>query len=196
VPECSWGKRGGPSPQWLQWTWSLQLHDPSHSRVVQPPGRAPGRQLTPRIERNRKDVFVVNGASDLALFCTLASSSATVGCNRGTPRQPPCVLCCLLHSNIKHQMQHACFVKLVPCASIASCSKSHRHLPYPNMGIALAPMRGPNKFSRLCHRGKLMRALHPRACQTVTLSITLAGRPTRTCLKAPWPGPGLEPGIP
>jgi hypothetical protein len=41
------------------WTQSLQLHDASHFRVAQPPGRAPGRQLTPRIERNRKDIFVV-----------------------------------------------------------------------------------------------------------------------------------------
>jgi hypothetical protein len=50
----------------------------------------------------------------------------------------------------------------------------------------------------LYHRGTLNKPLQPRTCRAGTLLATLAGRPTRTYLDltAPWPGPGLELGIP
>jgi hypothetical protein len=48
------------------WTQSA-AHDPSHSRMAQAPGRAPGRQLTPRTQRNRKDIFMVYGTRPVSL---------------------------------------------------------------------------------------------------------------------------------
>jgi hypothetical protein len=35
--------------------------------VAQPPGRAPGKQLTPGIERDRKDVFMADGTTPVSL---------------------------------------------------------------------------------------------------------------------------------
>jgi hypothetical protein len=59
------------------WTRSLQL---SHSRVAQPPGRAPRRQLAPRTEWDRKDIFMMYVTTPVSLcFARWPRSSRLLG---------------------------------------------------------------------------------------------------------------------